>query len=231
LEGRSFVTYIVRRALCKGFLIRTHVRATGARSPAIRAMDADESLPDSESEALASRVTVCRRTRGASRRCGRRAERSPGHPRLAGLAAGRRGTAGHLARSRWVVPGLIPRRRRAARGTALDDAMPRSASLLLPGRITSAWHPRHDHAARSPRVPLLAFIRVGPPVWSPHVHRLIRTRERLSATGAGPQRCWSNSWTGAWAVSMSRRSGTDLGRWRLVLKMAESASRAVGTRA
>jgi hypothetical protein len=111
------------------------------------------------------------------------------------------------------VPGLIPRRRPAAWSTALDDAMAGSASLLLPGRVTGAWHPRDNYAARSPRVSLLAFVRVNPPVWSPHVHRLIRTRERLSATGAGPQRRWSYSWTAARSVSMPPGSGRDA--WNL----------------
>jgi hypothetical protein len=65
------------------------------------------------------------------------------HLDTAGTQAWRRVAAGQLARGRWVVPGLVPRRRPAARGTALDDAMPRPASLRLPSRITGAWHPRH----------------------------------------------------------------------------------------
>jgi hypothetical protein len=50
------------------------------------------------------------------------------------------------------------------------------------GRVTLAWLPADDHLAQSPRVPLLEFVRVGPPVRAPHVHRPIGTHERLSAT-------------------------------------------------
>ena len=80
--------------------------------------------------------------------------------------------------------------RKAVRGALGPRLVPR----LVPGRPAARRLAVHHQVTRSPLVPVLAALRVTPPVGTLHLHSPIRTRERSEAatrTGipADPPRC------------------------------------------
>jgi hypothetical protein len=80
-----------------------------------------------------------------------------------------------------LVPGLIPGRP-AARRLAVHHQMTRPMLPLGRRRRAITRHPAHDDQPRPPLVPVLAALRVTPPVRTLHPHDTIRTRVRSPRT-------------------------------------------------
>jgi hypothetical protein len=82
---------------------------------------------------------------------------------------------------RPLVPRLVPGRP-AARRLAVHHQMTRAVLPLRRRWRAFTRHPAHDDPPRSPLVPVLAALRVAPPVRTMHPDDTIRTRVRPAAT-------------------------------------------------
>src|SRR6266516_6444916 len=140
------------------------------------------------------------------------------------------------------APGPVPDGPAARRCVAEHRHMPRRAADPLLGSQSGravAQHPRHGDQPRSPLVPVLAPLRVTPPVRTPHPHDTIRTRIRLAAdaltrTGTGrrprcgrPRTCHTRPpWPAgpAWTARPADRAHKPTAPWTAACRAASAAA-------
>jgi hypothetical protein len=127
--------------------------------------------------------------------------------RLLRTRPARRGWAGAVTRESRVrvVPRRVPHRPAARRRIAEHRHVPgRAATGRRPGRRAVAQQPRHGDQSRSPPVPVLAPLRVTPPVRTRTPIGTIRTRVRMAregSPGGGRQVCAAPSGTEGLRIS------------------------------